>query len=409
MDIRHDVKEAAKRLGIKQLRQHQIKPINSILEGHDTMVLACPSAGKSAIYQIPALLHEDERIIVIEPIMALMHNQVDRLQQRGIAADYYDSSRKKSEQEKCMEKFVNGQIQILFLTPERFTSKHFVQTLKHIPLYMVVVDECHCVLDWGYTFRQDYLRIGKVVDALRHRPILAAFTATATQKDMQEIAEVLHMEAPQNDINPLWCKNLTYIKKHVVNRKESRKQLQKYLKKYHRHSSVIYCNTTQAVDAVYKLVKKAYPEKATYSYAALSAKKRIANEKAFLTGEKSIMVATTAFGMGIDLDSVDLMIHFNMPLSLTDYMQQTGRAGRKGQKAHCVLLYCDADYHMGRYIISSGGECSARAKEQLDQMKAFCDDTQHCMAQLLMEHFEQTLDKTCKHCTICQKKRREKA
>lgn len=314
---------------------------------------------------------------------------------------------KKSEQRECMQKFIRGEVQMLFVTPERFSEEEFLCTMKAVAVYMVVVDECHAVLDWGYSFRDAYLDIGQTIDELEARPIITALTATATENDMAEIAQCLHMQNPAMYRNDLYNPKLVYIKQHAVNREEKRKLLCKYLSKYHANSSIVYCNTRKAVEAVYKQLDKKYSGQVTMSHAGLKPKARMANESEFLSGKKTIMVATTAFGMGIDLDSVDLVIHFNMPLSLTDYMQQSGRAGRNGQKAHAVLLYSDEDYYTNLAILHDGHP-TLRGMEQLDMMKEFCDDNEHCMAQLLLGHFGQKMKKGCKHCTVCQKNRRKK-
>lgn len=252
-----------------------------------------------------------------------------------------------------------------------------------------------------------YLNLGRVIDELEQRPIITALTATATEDDMAEIAQCLHMQNPAMYRNDLYNPKLVYIKQHAVNREEKRKLLCKYLSKYHANSSIVYYSTRKAVEAVYKLLDKKYSGQVTMSHAGLKPKTRAANECKFLSGEKSIMVETSAFGMGIDLDSVDLVIHFNMPLSLTDYIQQSGRAGRSGQKAHAILLYSDEDYYTNLEILHDGHP-TLRGMGQLDIMKEFCDDNEHCMAQLLLEHFGQKMKKSCKHCTVCQKNRRKK-
>ena len=395
MDIKRKIKQAANIIGIDELRKSQVKPIDDILEGRDTMVVARPSEGKSAIYQIPALVHKGERTIIIEPLLSLMHDQVRKLREHGVGAARLDSTMKKSEQRECMQKFIRGEVQMLFVTP------------KAVAVYMVVVDECHAVLDWGYSFRDAYLDIGQTIDELEARPIITALTATATENDMAEIAQCLHMQNPAMYRNDLYNPKLVYIKQHAVNREEKRKLLCKYLSKYHANSSIVYCNTRKAVEAVYKQLDKKYSGQVTMSHAGLKPKARMANESEFLSGKKTIMVATSAFGMGIDLDSVDFVIHFNMPLSLTDYMQQSGRAGRNGQKAHAVLLYSDEDYYTNLAILHDGHP-TLRGMEQLDMMKEFCDDNEHCTAQLLLGHFGQKMKKGCKHCTVCQKNRRKK-
>lgn len=354
MDIKRNIKQAANIIGIDELRKSQVKPINDILEGRDTMVVARPSAGKSAIYQIPALVHGEKQTIVIEPLLSLMHDQVRKLREHGVGAAHLDSTMKKSEQKECLQKFIRGEVKMLFVTPEQFGKEEFLCTMKAVAVYMVVVDECHCVLDWGYSLRDAYLNLGQVIDELEQRPIITALTATATEDDMAEIAQCLHMQNPATHRNDLCNPKLVYIKHYAVNREEKRKLLCKYLSKYHANSSIVYCNTRKAVEAVYKLLDKKYSGQVTMSHAGLKSITRTANESEFLSGKKTIMVATSAFGMGIDLDSVDLVVHFNMPLLLTDYLQQSGRAGRNGQKAHAVLLYGDEDYYTNLEILHNG-------------------------------------------------------
>ena len=232
MDMKRVVKNAAQMVGIAKLRKPQVKPINDILEGRDTMVVARPSAGKSAIYQIPALVHGEERTIVIEPLLSLMHDQVRKLREHGVGAARLDSTMKKSEQKECLQKFIRGEVKMLFITPERFIKEEFLCTMKAVAVYMVVVDECHAVLDWGYSFRDAYLNIGQAIDELEARPIITALTATATEDDMAEIAQCLHMQNLAMYRNDLYNPKLVYIKHHAINREEKRKLLRKYLSKY---------------------------------------------------------------------------------------------------------------------------------------------------------------------------------
>lgn len=352
-------------------------------------------------------MHGEERTIVIEPLLSLMHDQVRKLREHGVGAARLDSTMKKSEQRECLQKFISGEMQMLFVTPEQFGKEKFLCTIEAVAVYMVVVDKCHAVLDWGYSFRDAYLNLGQTIDELEARPIITALTATATEDDMAEIAQCLHMQNPALYRNDLYNPKLVYIKQHAVNREEKRKLLCKYLSKYHANSSIVYCNTRKAVEAVYKLLDTKYSGQVTMSHAGLKSITRTANESEFLSGKKTIMVATSALGMGIDLDSVDLVSHFNMPLSMTDYLQQSGRAGRNGQKAHAVLLYSDEDYYTNLEILRNSHP-TLRGMEQLDMMKEFCDDNEHCMAQLLLGRFGQKMKKGCKHCTVCQKNRKKK-
>lgn len=409
MDMKRTVKSAMHQLRIDKLRKLQTKPINSILAGQDTFVLAPTSSGKSAIYDIPALLCTDKPTIVLEPTIALMHDQVRHLNACNVSAAYIDSSLSGAKQDSIASQFCKGKIHILFVTPERFVSKRFSNTLRKVPLYMVVVDEAHCVLDWGYSFRSSYLAVGETIRSLKHRPIVSAFTATASPDDIKQICRLLHMQQPAVYQSSLYRKNLTFLKKHADDRKQKRHLLRKYLRKYHHHASIIYCNTRKAVDAVYDFLKTQYPDDVVKCHAEMSPQKRAAHELQFLRSEKTIMVATSAFGMGVDLDTVDLIIHFNMPLSITDYIQQSGRGGRSGQKARCILLYDEEDYYTNQVILSSSfsGSSQERALHRLDAMKEYCDDRSQCLVALLLQMFEQVPAHRCNHCTNCQRARRK--
>lgn len=409
MKIRYDMKPALDMLHIKTLRKHQVKPIYTLLNAQDTLVIAPTGSGKSAIYQLPAIMHSDRPTLVIEPTIALMHDQVRKLTLCGIAAAYLDSTMSQKEQLAVLKQFISGKVNILYLTPERLTSESFLYVLQNVQLYMVVVDECHCVLDWGCSFRSAYLHIGHTIDNLPHRPIVAAFTATACNKDIGDIANLLHMNHPAVYQQDLYRKNLIYIKKYAESRKHKQKLLIKHLHKYHRNASVIYCNTKHAVDAVYELLQKKYPNQVVKCHSGMSPKQRSKHEVQFLSGEKSIMVATTAFGMGVDMGTIDLVIHFNMPLSLTDYMQQSGRAGRDGRTAHCVLLYSDDDYYTNKVLLEhteTAGH-SERMLERLDEMKEYCDDKQECQQKRLLRAFDNHHLKSCNRCSNCQKNRRK--
>ena len=408
MDVKRDIKQAMDQLGIDKLRRHQLKPISSICSARDTFVLAPTSSGKSAIYQIPALLHANQITVVLEPTLALMHDQTRKLRVLGIAAEYMDSAMTKSERTDSLKRFQEGKVNILYITPERFVSESFLCILRGMKLFMLVVDECHCVLDWGGSFRSDYLQIGEAINSLSERPVITALTATASKEDIEQICTLLHMKKPAIFENDLYRKNLIFIKKYADDRKAKLTLLYQYLKKYHTGCSIVYCNTKKAVDAVHELLEKRYPGKVCKCHSNMGAAKRASHELQFLKGEKQIMVATSAFGMGVDMGEVDLVIHFNMPLSVTDYVQQAGRAGRQGQKAHCVLLYSDDDYYIDRVILSSIQDDSAkkRALNRLDEMKDYCDDTAHCQTGMLLRSFGQGQKKCCNRCTNCQKARR---
>ena len=401
MKFCYSCQSAMKQLGVEKLRDYQIRPINHILNAKDTMVIAPTSAGKSLIYQLPALVNNDKLTLVIEPTLSLMHDQVQRLKQRGVDAEYIDSSISGSEWLERMDQLAHKRITLLYITPEKLQNLD----LAGNKIRMIVIDECHCVLDWGYSFRKAYLQIGTYIKNLKKRPIVVALTATADEKDRKHIAKSLGMNNPKCYVSSLYRKNLIFVKKYASSKKEKQLILNKYLKKYHLHSTIIYCNSHRAVEAVYDSIRQLYPKDVVKYHAGMSAEARAKNLTRFLRGDSNIMVATTAFGMGIDQSDVDLVIHFNMPLSVIDYYQQAGRAGRQGQQAHCILIYSDDDYYVDKAILNSIEHLPARqrALSRLDSMRDFCQDTEHCMVKILLAELGEQNVKDCNHCSNCQK------
>ena len=408
MDIRHDIKSAQEQLGIKKLRKHQIKPINSILDHNDTMVIAPTSAGKSAIFQIPALIFPGMSL-VIEPTLSLMYDQVDKLQSHGINAAYIDSAMSDSEYSRILEHITNGKVKILFVTPERLENREFLEAIEDIRISMVAVDECHCVTSWGYTFREAYLKIGEFIDALDHRPVVAALTATATSDMRKEICKLLSMDQPKVFINSLHRSNLHFMKRSFVSDEDKLKELKRFLKKHEDGSCIVYCNTKKMTDAVYDEVKEWYPDDVAKCHSNVEGSARKKNEMLFLNGERHIMIATSAFGLGVDQSDVDLIIHFNLPLSLIDYYQQAGRAARAGQKTKCILLYCENDYFVNRTILKEIDNKSAQkdALRALDEMKEYAESSK-CMTRQILSVLGEDLDRICGSCINCQKVKKTK-
>lgn len=402
MKIKKSVKEAMKQLQIKKLRRNQIKPINSVLDGRDTMVIAPTSYGKSLLYQIPAIVNGKKLTVVIEPLLALIHDQVKKLQGLGIAAFYLDSTQSKPEQRRVMELLDEGKVTLLYIAPERLETGILLQLERHNKISLVVIDECHCVVSWGYAFRKSYLEIGKWVGCLRKKPVILALSATAVPEDRPQIMELLSMKDVRMFEESLYRSNLTFLKRMAPTRKDQQKELECSMKKYHRHTTIVFCNTKMAVENVAAYLEKLYPDEVMAYH---SGKKR--EEKAMLTGKKHIIVATSALSMGVDVRNVDLVIHFNMPLSLADYYQMSGRAGREGQKARSILLYSPNDYYTGLAMIDDveNKEFRKLAEQRLDEMKEFCDDRERCMVQVMLHALGDTYTRKCRYCTNCQKER----
>lgn len=337
MDIKRSIKNAQTRLDIAKLRKHQTEPINSILDYRDTIVIAPTSAGKSAIYQIPALIFPG-MTLVIEPTLSLMYDQVNKLQSAGIKASSIDSSLSTKEQRHMLKQVAKGRVKILFVTPERLQNEKFLDAIRDAEISMVAVDECHCITSWGHGFRPDYLEIGSFIEKLQHRPVIAALTATAPPEMRTEIHESLSMIAPNVFVNSLYRPNLHFMKRSFVSDEAKLKELKRLLKNHQDGSCIIYCNTKKMTNAVYDEVKKWYPDDVVKCHSNLSSQVRKGNELLFLNGEKHIMVATSAFGLGVDQSGVNLVVHFSLPLSPIDYYQSAGRdaPGRQQNVYSCT-------------------------------------------------------------------------
>ena len=416
MKIRYNVQTALQRFHIETLRKKQIEPINSILDVNDTFIVAPTSSGKSLDYQLPAVMHEDYLTVVIEPTMALMHDQVRKLKSLGIAAEYVDSTLCSTEKDMIWNDVHNHRVSILCISPERLSSPDFFDAIDGLDIYMVVVDECHCVLEWGISFRPDYLEIGEFFKSLKHRPIMAALTATVNPKDRKKIQRLLGMKKAEEFIYSIDRPNLILLKEEIPSYNDVEKIFQKKLarlkynmKKYHcTGSMIIYCSTRKHVDAVYNHLKSKFPGEVVRCHSKMKPNTRAKHEREFLDNEKTIMVATSAFGMGIDKGDIDLIIHFDMPISIGDYYQQAGRAGRDGGDAHCMILYNEVDVKKWEALIKSEKNSSTQKymRKQLKQMRKFVE-SEECMMQNLLFYFGETKEKTCKHCTCCQRNRRK--
>ena len=419
MKLKNDVKHAMEQLHISTLRKHQSKPIDSILDGHDTLVIAPTGSGKSAIFQVPALvMHQKQHTwtLVIEPTLSLMEDQVQALNSKGIPA--WQISCDHPMASNYCKLTIDGRVPILnlsapflYVTPERLQSDVFRNAIKDNPPGLVVVDEAHCVLDWGYTFRSSYLKIGKWLSSLKQRPVVAAFTATAPESYRSEICSLLGMEQPNIYVNSLERSNLILIREDCsgMDIKHRLSRLKYQLKKYGKKGRVvIYCATRKYVDMVSNYLSDQFPNQVAKCHAYMDSDKRQKNELKFIGGKKRIMIATTAFGMGVDVPDIRLVIHFNLPLSVIDYYQQIGRAGRDGEKSRCVLLYAREDWELNTYIL-----CKEEYDEQLrkllldrlDQMVRIIM-SQQCIMQQVLTALGEKKPNTCRYCTNCQQNRR---
>ena len=409
MSIKKTIRKVADTIGIKgELKKEQVNAIKDGLDGQDLFMIAPTSFGKSAIFQILAIM-ESGLTIVIVPILSLLHDQVDQLQQRQLSVGALASDCM-SYDEFCIQRALKqyGYL-ILYTTPESLWKLD----LSDIPVSLLVVDECHCVTSWGYGFRAAYLEIGDFLKQLPRRPQVVALTATAPVSDREKIKELLHMKHIKEYEISLYRPKLTFSVYSFVSEEKRQKELKRLLKQYSKSgdgSCIIYCNTRAQTKEIYDLVKKWYPKQVSICHSNLSNGERKRNEQAFMSGERRIMVATSAFGMGINKSDVRLIIHYNLPLSIIDYYQQAGRAGRDGGKARCILLYRKSDYDLNRWVIEQSQDPAAleHSLRALDEMKEYADDEKGCMVQRMLLALGEKLDKPCGRCTYCQKARRHK-
>lgn len=409
MSNKKTIRQVADTIGIKgELKKEQVNAIKDGLDDQDLFMIAPTSFGKSAIFQILAIM-EGGLTIVIVPTLSLLHDQVNQLQQRQLSVGALASDCMSYDEFGIQRALKQYGYLILYTTPESLWKLD----LSDIPVSLLVVDECHCVTSWGYGFRAAYLEIGDFLKQLPRRPQVVALTATAPVSDREKIKELLHMKHIKEYEISLYRPKLTFSVYSFVSEEKRQKELKRLLKQYSKSgdgSCIIYCNTRAQTKEIYDLVKKWYPKQVSICHSNLSNGERKRNEQAFMSGERRIMVATSAFGMGINKSDVRLIIHYNLPLSIIDYYQQAGRAGRDGGKARCILLYRKSDYDLNRWVIEQNQDPAAleHSLRALDEMKEYADDEKGCMVQRMLLALGEKLDKPCGRCTYCQKARRHK-
>lgn len=410
------IQYAQMQLGIVSLRKHQIKPIQSILDHRDTLVIAPTSSGKSAIYQIAALTMAEEKgqwTLVVEPTLSLISDQVQKLKNRKIPAAYI-TSLNHAEHRRIYHDLSRGKLSLLYMTPEKVATVDFQIATRDNPPWLVVIDEAHCVLDWGTTFRPDYLELKESIAWMAfqsHRPVIAAFTATAPSQEREEIIQSLGMTKPCLFTMSLRRDNIILLKEDCTgcDIKYRLKRLKHYIRKYGSTGQVVvYCSSKKYADLVFNYLDDRFPDKIAKCHAYMDPNRRQRNELDFIHGSKRIMVATTAFGMGVDAAAMRLVVHFQLPLSVVDYYQQVGRAGRDGQKSHAVLLYGEEDIPLNQYILRSE-QYSKSTRSWVDRrLKEMAEiaASDDCIMRQVVAALGEEDPVNCNHCTNCQKARR---
>ena len=391
--------------GYDRFRTGQAEVVNSLLSGHDVLAIMPTGAGKSICFQVPTLMMP-HGVVVVSPLISLMKDQVESLIRQGIAASYVNSTVPFGESIERLRDLYRGKIKILYLAPEKLEPSYFTDCLRQVPLSMVVVDEAHCVSQWGHDFRPSYGKIRTFVDLLPHKPVMAAFTATATplvEKDIKENLGLVHADIYRTGLDR---PNLSFRVLRGLGREEKEHLLLRYVKTHKQESGVIYCATRKAVDSVYTLLRTHKIQAGRY-HAGLSEQERKQAQDDFSFDRLQVMVATNAFGMGIDKSNVRYVIHYQMPKSLEAYYQEAGRAGRDGARAECILLYSARDAGIQKYLLAQ----SDLPAEQLDieyrrlnQMINYCS-TSACLRNTILTYFGETPEDTCGHCSSCENAR----
>lgn len=403
--------------GYSSFRAGQERIIDAVLAGRDCLCVMPTGAGKSVCYQVPALLLPGVTV-VISPLISLMKDQVSALLHNGIRAAYLNSSLTPAQYDLALSRMAQGQYKIVYVAPERLDTPSFRAVCARLCIPFVAVDEAHCVSQWGQDFRPGYLKIRAFTDFLPERPTVAALTATATAAVRRDIAAILDLHDPVAVTTGFDRPNLFFGVRHPQSKEE---ETLAFVREHPGQSGIVYCNTRSAVESVCeRLCRAGIP--VTRYHAGLSDEERQRNQEDFVCDRVQVMVATNAFGMGIDKPDVSFVLHYNMPKNPESYYQEAGRAGRDGMPAECVLLYSGRDVHTNRYMIEHGepnpeltpAQAHTVREQELDRLRkmTFYCTTTDCLRAFLLRYFGEETGKggeygdNCGNCSNCLRARR---
>lgn len=408
--------------GYDSFRPNQEQIVDALLEGRDVLAVMPTGAGKSVCYQVPALCLAERAkaqgrvgfTLVVSPLISLMADQVRSLNAAGISAAFVNSSLSPSEQNAALEGAARGECVLLYVAPERLETPQFARFCADCPPAMVAVDEAHCISQWGQDFRPSYTHICAFVESLPARPVLCAFTATATKAVRSDIARVLDLREPLRVTASFDRPNLHFAVRRATSSGAKGKdaQLVGICRAHAGQSGIVYCTSRRAVEEVCKMLQ-GEGFSATRYHAGLASEERAANQDDFVYDRAQIIVATNAFGMGIDKSNVSYVVHYNMPLDLESYYQEAGRAGRDGEPADCILLYTPKDVHTCEFLLNRSFDEAAdldaplreklweRAKDRL-KMMTFYSTTTDCLRQFILRYFDEPAPAFCGNCSNCE-------
>lgn len=385
-----------KTFGYQQFRQGQLAIIEAVLAKQDCLAIMATGSGKSLCYQIPALCFSG-LTIVISPLISLMKDQVDQLKANGVEAAYLNSSQPMEEQQAVKNQIMNGQLKLLYISPEKVMTQHFFEFIQDITIDFIAIDEAHCISQWGHDFRPEYSLLGGLKKSFPEVPIMA-LTATADNTTRQDILNLLHLDNPHIYIGSFDRKNIRYT---VVEKYKPIEQAYRFIQTQKGKCGIVYCNSRNKTEKLCESLQRRGIRCAPY-HAGLSAELRASTQLAFQNDNIQVVIATVAFGMGINKSNVRFVLHYDLPRSIESYYQETGRAGRDDLPAEAVLLYDPADYAWLNKILLEKPESEQRRIEQhkLQAIGSFAE-AQTCRRLVLLNYFGEYQHQPCDNCDIC--------
>ncbi|WP_042275100.1 DNA helicase RecQ [[Clostridium] dakarense] len=388
----------SKYYGYTSFRRGQESIINSIINKKDVLAIMPTGGGKSICYQVPAL-YLDGLTIVISPLISLMKDQVDALKAMGIEAEFINSSLSTSEYNEILDNIKDDKYKIIYVAPERLDSIDFIEIMRFKNISQVAIDEAHCVSQWGHDFRSSYKRIPYFIKSLGNIPIITAFTATASDEVREDILNILDLNEPDIYITGFDRENLSI---NIVKSSSKNRYLLDYIENHKNESGIIYAATRKEVESIYEGLLKRNVSVSKY-HAGLSTEVRKKNQEDFINDDIKIMVATNAFGMGIDKPNIRWVVHYNMPQSIENYYQEIGRAGRDGEDSECTLLFAPGDIHTHKYLIEVGIENPNRKLVQYKKLQQMVDlvYSNMCYRKSILSYFGEDVENDCNNCSNC--------
>lgn len=387
----------AKYFGYSAFREGQQRVIDQVLQGDDTLCVMPTGGGKSVCYQVPALAMEGT-VLVVSPLISLMKDQVDALHQLGIPAAYINSTLSTEEYFGTMDLALAGKFKLLYVAPERLDSESFLNQLQKMTIPLIAIDEAHCISQWGHDFRPSYRNIHRILDYMKNRPIILALTATATPEVQEDICQQLHIPPVSRVVTGFERSNLVFS---VVKGQNRDQFVKDYTQKNKNESGIIYAATRKAVEQVYLTLQKSGIAVAKY-HAGLPDYERQQQQDRFIMEEARVMVATNAFGMGIDKSNIRYVIHYQMPKNMESYYQEAGRAGRDGLTSDCYLLFSSQDVQTQRFLIEQSPD-PLRISNEIKKMQVMVDycHTEGCLQKHIITYFGEEEVEDCKRCGNC--------